>query len=204
MLKRILLFILFITTFFPSLLADDINEARKVFDYTYNMVFGPQGSTLRYDVNIIGIKKINGTIWYKGKKSKFMEERHISWNDGVKDYWLDRKKKTVTLYDANSEKKDKYSSKFKFNANDYNYSLETTRERYVVSLTARKNVKGIKQMKATIDRKTRAPLNLKIKVLWFWTTVNISNFRSGNINDDVFVFPSSQYGSYPLIDRRGE
>ena len=41
------------------------NEARQTFDKVYNMVFGPQGSTLRYDVNIIGLYKTHGTIWYK-------------------------------------------------------------------------------------------------------------------------------------------
>ena len=37
-------------------------QARQIFDKAYNQVFGPQGSTLHYDVNIIGIYKTNGTI----------------------------------------------------------------------------------------------------------------------------------------------
>ena len=42
-------------------------QARRIFDYAYNQVFGPEGATLHYDVNIIGIYKTNGTIWFKGK-----------------------------------------------------------------------------------------------------------------------------------------
>ena len=38
------------------------NEARQTFNKVYDMVFGPQGSTLRYDVNIIGLYKTHGTI----------------------------------------------------------------------------------------------------------------------------------------------
>ena len=50
-------------------------QARRIFDQAYNQVFGPEGATLRYDVNIIGIYKTNGTIWFKGKKRKF-EDKH--------------------------------------------------------------------------------------------------------------------------------
>ena len=105
------LFLLFAITVALSATADDTSnavQARKLFDHTYNMVFGEQGSTLHYSVNLIGIMKVSGTIWYKGKKSRFAESRYLSWCDGVKDFWVDEKKKTVTLYDANSEKKDKY------------------------------------------------------------------------------------------------
>ena len=47
-------------------------QARRMFDQAYEMVFGPEGSQLHYAVNIIGIYKTEGTIWNKGKKSKFM------------------------------------------------------------------------------------------------------------------------------------
>jgi hypothetical protein len=71
---------LLLTFVFPlTLLSDDLSpnekQARSIFDRTYQMVFGPQGSTLSYSVNIIGIFKTNGTIWYKGTKSKFTDEK---------------------------------------------------------------------------------------------------------------------------------
>ena len=103
---------------------DTPNKARQEFEKIYNMVFGPQGSTLRYDVNgpqgstlrydvnIIGIYKTHGTIWYKGKKQCFSDERVNTWNDGVTAYMVFKKKKTIEIHDANSDKKDKYSGKF--------------------------------------------------------------------------------------------
>ncbi len=191
---------------FPGFGRDAANatEARKMFDNTYKMVFGDQGSTLHYNVNIIGILKVDGNIWYKGKKSKFAESRYLSWNDGVKDYWVDQKKKTVTLYQSGSEKKDKYAGKFEFHPNDYNYSWENCKEGYVINIDARKKTKGIKHIKAVIDKKTKAPISLKIKVMWFWTTVKISHFQSGNIDDDEFVFPAAKYKGYKFYDERGK
>ena len=55
---------LLLTFVFPlTLLSDDLSpnekQARSIFDKTYQMVFGPQGSTLSYSVNIIGIFKTN-------------------------------------------------------------------------------------------------------------------------------------------------
>ena len=197
----ILLFLTFSLTGFSRDIAN-ASQARKMFDNTYNMVFGEQGSTLHYNVNIVGILKVDGTIWYKGKKSRFVESRYLSWNDGVKDYWVDQKKKTVTLFDAGSERKDKYSSKFEFHPNDYDYSWEDSKEGYVINMDAHKRTKGIKHIKAIIDKKTKAPISLKIKLLWFWTTVKISRFQSGNINDNVFTFPASKYKEYKFIDER--
>ncbi len=202
--KKFALLFLSLILSFPVLGKNITNseQARKLFDHTYNMVFGSQGSTLHYYVNIIGIMKVEGTIWYKGKKSRFAESRYLSWNDGTKDYWVDLKKKTVTLYDPDSPKKDKYASKFKFNADDFTYSWENSNEGYVINLKARKSMKGIKHVKAIIDKKTRAPKSLKIKLLWFWTTVEISHFKSGNISDEVFKFPAAKYKDYSFFDER--
>ena len=72
---RILLFL-----FLPvSVCAEDspnAKQARQMFEKTYEMVFGEQGCTLHYDVNLIGLYKTSGIIWYKGQKSKFIEKRY--------------------------------------------------------------------------------------------------------------------------------
>jgi hypothetical protein len=38
-------------------------QARRIFNSAYQQVFGEQGASLRYDVNITGIYKTHGTIW---------------------------------------------------------------------------------------------------------------------------------------------
>lgn len=182
------------------------NEARKTFDKVYNMVFGPQGSTLRYDVNIIGLYKTHGTIWYKGKKQRFSDERVNTWNDGTTAYMVFRKKKTVEIHEANSDKKDKYSGKFKFSLDDFDYSLKTEGSDLLFILKQRKKAKGtIKEVRALVDAKTLAPKFVKIKVALFWAKIKISNFKSGGISDDMFVFPAKNYKEgYKWIDKRKE
>ncbi len=44
-------------------------QAREMFDRIYQMVYGPQGSTFRYSVNIVGLYKTAGTICIRGINS---------------------------------------------------------------------------------------------------------------------------------------
>lgn len=182
------------------------NEARKTFDKVYNMVFGPQGSTLRYDVNIIGLYKTHGTIWYKGEKQRFSDERVNTWNDGTTAYMVFRKKKTVEIHEANSDKKDKYSGKFKFSLDDFDYSMKKEGADLLFILKQHKKAKGtIKEVRALVDAKTMTPKFVKLKVALFWAKIKISNFKSGGISDDMFVFPAKNYKEgYKWIDKRNE
>jgi hypothetical protein len=186
---------------------DSINSrhAQTIFNKTYQMVFGPQGSYLHYDVNIIGIYKTAGDIYYKGKKMNYNEARYASWNDGVTAYMVDKKKKKVDIYKADSDKKDKYLSQFKYNLNNFEYSWSPAKEGYLLSLKV-KNAKflGIREVKGLIDSKTFYPISLRIKVAFFWTTVKISDFKSGNIDDRLFIFPHNQFKDYQLADKRNE
>lgn len=186
---------------------DSINarQARNIFNRTYQMVFGPQGSTLSYDVNIIGIYKTAGSICYKGKKMRYSEERYASWNDGITAYMVDRKKKKVDIYKADSNKKDKYLSKFNYNLNDFEYSWTPDKGAFLLTLKL-KNAKfmGIREVKGLIDAKTFYPISLRIKVAFFWTTVKISNFRSGDIGDQNFIFPRDSFKGYQFTDHRNE
>ncbi len=181
-------------------------QARRIFEKAYNLVFGPQGATLHYDVNIIGIYKTQGTIWYKDKKQKFVDEKVNTWNDGKTAYMAYRKKRTVEIHDAQSDKKDKYSGKFKFTLDDFSYAIrEDGDDKLLLVLKQKKHAKGtIKEVQAWVKRGSLEPLRLRIKVAFIWTTVKISNFRSGGITDNIFVFPRSQYKDWKFIDKRKE
>ena len=184
--------------------AEEQNEARRIFDDAYNQVFGPQGSTLHYDVNLIGVYKTEGTIWYKGKKSKFVDNKLTQWNDGQTVYALFKKKNTIEIYDAKTGRHDKYASKFKFALDDFDYSMERKGDNIIINMKQRHGAKGtVKQAKVVLDARTHAPKGAKVKVTFFWANITISNFRSGDIADDIFVFPRSSYGEgYKYLDKR--
>lgn len=180
-------------------------KARQLFDTAYKSVYGSQGATLSYSVNLVGIYKADGTISMKGKKKYFRESRFSAWCDGKSYYKVDNKKKTVDLYDADSPKKDKYSGKFTFSPDNYNYSYTEDKDNYIIKLQQKSNASGnIKHAQIYLDKATKSPKSLRIKVLFFWTTIKITSFHSGDINDNVFNFPREKFKDYAFTDRRGE
>ena len=182
-------------------------QARRIFNTAYQQVFGEQGATLRYDVNITGIYKTNGRIWYKGKKSKFEDNKVDSWNDGVTVYTVrkgksKKGKQEVEIRSAKNNKSDKYSSKFKFEPDNFDYSVANHEDGLMLTLKAKKGTKGIKEVHALVKRQTYEPINVRIKVAIIWTTIKISDFKSGGITDEMLRFPVEKYQNYKFIDKR--
>jgi hypothetical protein len=177
-------------------------QARRIFNNAYQQVFGEQGATLHYDVNITGIYKTRGTIWYKGKKSKFDEARMTSWNDGKYVYTFKKKKREVELHTAKNNKSDKYSQKFKFEPENYNYSIAEGDNGLLVTLKLIKGRKGMKEIHALLERKTYHPISVRIKIAFIWTTIKISDFQSGGITDEMLRFPKEQFKDYKFVDKR--
>ncbi len=177
-------------------------QARRIFNQAYQQVFGEQGATLHYDVNITGLYKTSGTIWYKGKKSKFEDAKMKSWNDGQVVYIIRRKKKEVEIHDAKNNKSDKYSSRFKFEPENFDYSVSEDPEGLMLTLKAKKGKKGIKEVRALVERKTYNPIRVRVKISFIWTTIKISNFKSGDITDAILRFPGEDYLGYKYVDKR--
>ena len=203
--RFVLLFMLLLTVLCSVQAEDTPNsrQARRIFNSAYQQVFGEQGATLHYDVNIIGIYKTNGTIWYKGKKSKFVDEKMNSWNDGTTVYTIKKKKKKeVEIHSAKNNKSDKYSSKFKFEPENFDYSIAEQPEGLMITLQAKKGKKGIKEVHALVKRQSYEPISVRIKIAFVWTTIKISNFRSGGITDEMLRFPKEKYTDYKFVDKR--
>ncbi len=204
--KRFVLIFMSFLMVLCSVQADETpnsRQARRIFNSAYQQVFGEQGATLHYDVNITGIYKTNGSIWYKGKKSKFEDEKMNSWNDGITVYTVKKKKKKeVEIHSAKNNKSDKYSSKFKFEPENFDYSIAEQAEGLMLTLKAKKGKKGIKEVHALVKRKTYEPISVRIKIAFVWTTIRISNFRSGSITDEMLRFPKEKYKDYEFVDKR--
>ena len=203
--NRIILVVMSLLSALVSIQAEESaneRQAKRIFNQAYQQVFGDQGATLRYDVNITGIYKTWGNIWYKGKKSKFVDAKMNSWNDGTTVYTIKKKKKEVEIHDAKNNKSDKYSSKFKFVPENFTYSIANHEDGLMLTLKAKKGVKGIKEIHALVKRQTYEPISVRIKISIIWTTIKISNFKSGGITDEMLRFPAEKYKDYKFVDKR--
>ena len=202
--RFIIIVLSLLSTLVPIQAQENANErqAKRIFNQAYQQVFGEQGATLRYDVNITGLYKTWGTIWYKGKKSKFVDAKMNSWNDGKTVYTIKKKKKEVEIHDVKNNKSDKYSSKFKFVPENFDYSVANDDEGLMLTLKAKKGAKGIKEIHALVKRQTYEPIRVRIKIAFIWTTIKISNFKSGGITDEMLRFPAEQFKDYNFVDKR--
>ncbi len=210
--NKLVLLVMMLISVMTSVKAQDDSEmsanerqAKRIFNQAYQQVFGEQGATLRYDVNITGIYKTYGTIWYKGKKSRFEDAKMNSWNDGTTVYTIKKKKKKkkeVEIHESKNNKSDKYSSKFKFVPENFNYSIANDEEGLLLTLKAKKGAKGIKEVQALVKRQSYEPIRVRIKIAFIWTTIKVSNFKSGGITDEMLRFPAEKYKDYKFVDKR--
>ena len=175
-------------------------QARQLFMQAWQRTFSNQGATLHYKVNVANLYKTEGTIWYKGKKSKYVSKNSNGWNDGVTAYVTKEKRKTVEIRSATE--KGKYEEKFSFEPENYTYSVTREDDGLLVTIKAKKGVDGVKEARVLLDLVTHNPKRIRVKVAFLWATINISNFKSGGIDDNVFVFPRAQYSEYKFVDKR--
>lgn len=178
-------------------------DARELFDKVFKMVFGPEGASLSYQVNIVGLYKTQGDVIYKGRKLNYEEKRFAAWEDGHVAYMVDKEKKKVEIRDFNDEKKDKYLSMFKYDVNNFDYSYKDTGEFYELTAKVRNSkFLGIRYVTAKVRKSNLYPVSLYIKLRFVSTTVQISNFHSGGVDDSAFIFPRNRFTDYEYVDHR--
>lgn len=184
----------------PQAESANAQQAKHMFMQAWQRTFSSQGATLHYKVNIAGLYKTEGRIWYKGKKSKYMSKNSNGWNDGVTAYTTKEKRKEVEIHSPNE--KSKYEEKFTFEPDNYTYSIARQQDGFIITIKAKKGVSGVKEAKVLLDLVTHNPTKIRIKVAFLWATIDISDFKSGGLDDSVFVFPRAQYSGYKFIDKR--
>ena len=178
-------------------------QARRIFTTAYGKFYGKEGVGFHYRISILRIYSSEGTAWYKGNKSKSVSKASIIWDNGDIKYILRRGKGIVEIHDPKVNKKDKLLQKFKFNVDDYDYSIANDHEGLLITLKAKKGAKtSMSQIQAYLDPRTYYPKRLRIKVAFFWANIYFSNFKAGGIDDSLFEYPRQDYPDYKIVDER--
>lgn len=186
----------------PAQKAANAKRAKELFESTYQKVYGAEGSRLTYSVNIIGVFKAMGTIYYKNGKERYDEKKLVVWNNGKKYVRLNRSKERIEIFDSNDPERNSHSGAMSLNPNNYDYELEIEDGEYKIDLDAKKNVDGIKHLLLALDVKTQVPKYLKVRWGIFTIKVQLSNIKFGDINDAIFEFPAEKYKGMETIDHR--
>ena len=178
-------------------------QAKRVFNTAWNHIYGKEGVTFHYKIDILHVYKEEGTSWNKGDKAKSEYKDSKMWNDGNLKYILREKKGIVEIHDPKVNKKNEKLQMFKFEPDSYNYSIAKDPDGLLVTLQAKPGAKvKMKKIIALLNPGNYYPKKLRIKVSIFWATITFSNFKAGNIDDSIFVFPKEKYANYKIIDER--
>lgn len=178
-------------------------QAKRVFNTAWNHIFGPDGVTFHYKIDILHLYKEEGTSWNKGDMARSEYKGSKMWNDGTTKYIVREKKGYVEIHDPKVNKADEKLQMFKFEPDSYEYYIANDPEGLKVTLLAKPGVKvKMKKIIALLEPGTYYPKRLRIKVSIFWCTITFSNFQAGNISDDVFFFPKEKYKNYQFKDLR--
>ena len=178
-------------------------QAKRVFTTAWDHFFGPEGVTFHYKIDILHLYKEEGTSWNKGDMAKSEYKGSKMWNDGTTKYILREKKGYVEIHDPKVNKADEKLQMFKFEPNSYEYYIAKDPEGLKVTLLAKPKAKvKMKKIIALLEPGTYYPIRLRIKVSIFWATITFSNFKAGDISDDIFVFPKEKYKDYQFKDLR--
>ncbi len=178
-------------------------QAKRVFNTAWNQIYGDKGVTFHYKINILHLYKEEGTSWNKGELARSEHKNTLLFSDGNLKHIVRTNKKVVELHDPKVNKADEKLQMFKFEPDSYNYSIAKEGDDLLVTLVAKPktNVK-MKKIEALLTQGNYYPKRLRIKVSIFWATITFSNFKAGDIEDSVFIYPEEKYKDYKVVDLR--
>lgn len=178
--------------------------AQQVLDKAAQVVSNKQGVTAKFSLSSTNIRTVSGTISVKGNKFQASTPMAMIWFDG-KTQWTYLKDNDEVNVSNPTEAELQAINPYNFinlYKKGFNYTMTTKGNSYEVHLTASNPKRGIKEMYITVNKSTYVPSQVKMKQNNGWTTINISNFKSAQLNDAMFRFNAKDYPHAEVIDLR--
>ena len=180
-------------------------QARAILDKTAKIVGRAGGISASFSMNNPSAGTVVGTITVKGNKFYAHTPQTTVWFNG-KTQWTYMKKNnevnisTPTL--AQQQMMNPYTFINIYKSGYYNMTATTAGINNEVHLAAKDSRRSIQEMYITINSKTNIPSKVKMKHNGKWYIINVSNFSTKNVSNNIFTFNSKDYPSAEVIDLR--
>jgi len=178
--------------------------ARQVLDKAAKVVSNRQGITASFTISSAGIGTTSGTISVKGKKFHATTPVATIWFDG-KTQWTYMKNNNEVNVSNPSEAELQAINPYNFinlYKSGFTTSMTTAAQKYQIHLVATNKKRNLQEMYITINKSNYVPTQVKMKQRNGWTTINISNFKSTKLSDELFRFKTTDYPHAEIIDLR--
>ncbi len=176
-------------------------SAKEVLDKTAAIVSHPGGISADFTMRG-GMGNATGSISVKGKKFQASSPIATIWFNGKTMWTYMKKNDEVNVTTPNESQLQKINPYNFINLykKGYEMSMSKASDSYTVHLTSNKN--KIKEMFITVDKKTYHPTQVKMLQGNKWTSFDINNLKTENLNDQLFSFNSKDFPSAEVIDLR--
>jgi len=179
-------------------------DATAVLDKCASVVSAKEGVKASFVMESAQYGNAQGTISVKGKMFHASTEVAAMWFDG-KTQW--------TYLNSNNEVNVTTPTEAQLQAiNPYNFihlyksgfksTMTSANTSYNVHLTAEDAKRRIQEVFITVDKKSYAPTEVKLRQGTKWTTFRISDFQKASLADNEFRFNSKDYPNAEVIDLR--
>ena len=185
-----------------SLSASNEDDARRILFKALDLFQSASGAMMDYEIKLTRLFTQTGSVTLKGEKTYNYTKKSIIWSDGTTTWKLEPSKKTVTVFSTAHMKRKPLGSQISSVRHNCHYSYRQETGGYLVNIKSDDSKADIKEATVLINRRTFVPSQFRMKVGFVWVTVNISNFRTGNVSDAVFRFNPKNYPGCKLVDKR--
>lgn len=199
--KSFFIALLALVTHFTMSSAQDV---RTVLDKCAATISAKEGVSASFRMESAQYGKASGTIKVKGKKFHASTAVATMWFDG-KTQW--------TYLNSNNEVSVTTPTESQLQAiNPYNFinlyksgyksNMTTNATSYNVHLTAENATRKIQELFITVNRKSFAPSEVKLRQGSKWTTFIITDFKTALLTDAEFTFNAKDFPTAEIIDLR--
>lgn len=180
--------------------AQETGNARTLLDKTAAKLSGDGGVSAAFSASGVN-GTASGTIIVKGDKFRVQTSQAIVWFDGETQWVYSKSTDEVNISTPADAQQTVNPYKFITLYKDgYDLASSKSGTGYSIHLTAQGN-KTIREMYVAITS-SYVPTQIKLRTKNGWSTVDVSNFKSGQYSDATFKFSAKDYPSAEIIDLR--
>ena len=199
--KKILLYVIFLAF---SVVPAVAQTAKSVLDKCAQTLSAQQGVEAQFSMESAQYGNASGNIAIKGRRFHATTGAAAMWFDG-KTQWTYLKKNDEVSVTTPTEEQLQALNPYNFinmYKKGFSYTMTKSGGSYIVHLKADDAKRRIQEMFITIDQKSYAPSEVKMRQGQRWTKFTISGLHTANLADSRFVFNKSDYPSAEVIDLR--
>jgi outer membrane lipoprotein-sorting protein len=184
--------------------AQNAAQARRVLDKTATIIGNKGGASANFKISSSNMGSTSGSISIKGNKFHARTNQATVWFNG-KTQWSYLQSTDEVNITTPTEAQRMRMNPYTFITmykNGYTLGMTSKGANYQVHMTAQNKQRTVQEVYLTINKSTYKPSIIKMRESGKWTTITISNFKTTNLPNSLFMFSAKDFPTAEVIDLR--